>query len=477
MPNITPRLNKDGSTTYLIRVFRGYDSNGKQLKPYTTSFKPPKGLSPKREKREVDLFAARFEEQCKRGYNLDNKQTFAEYAEYVIQLKERSGVKHNTIYSYRKLAERINQGIGHLKLNDIRPQHLNELYAQLSKCGLRESAGVATARTLSDGDTVLAARLKLLDITHKDVAQKAGVATNTFANAVHGKNIAADKADAIAAALGESTAVLFDVQKNMQPLSNKTILEHHRFISVVFAQAEKELLIPYNPAAKATPPKAIAKEANYFDVEDIKQIRDCLEQEPIKWRAAVHLLLITGARRGKILGLKWNCIDWNNNQIYICNNLLYTSDRGIYEDTPKTANSQRYIKLPVQTMELLKEYRRWQLEQQALYGDKWQNTGFVFTQENGSPMNPTSLTSYCTDFSKRYDLPHINPHAFRHTMVSVLYFNGVDSISISRRLGHSKVSTTTDKYGHIMRKADEAAANCIADVIFDEPKEKHSKIS
>ena len=51
------------------------------------------------------------------------------------------------------------------------------------------------------------------------------------------------------------------------------------------------------------------------------------------------------------------------------------------------------------------------------------------------------------------------------------------SISISRRLGHSKVSTTTDKYGHIMRKADEAAANCIADVILDEPPKKQSKIS
>ena len=130
------------------------------------------------------------------------------------------------------MAERINQGIGHLKLNDIRPQHLNELYAQLSKCGLRESGGIATAKKLPDGGTLLAARLKVLGITYKAIAQKAGVATNTFANAVHGKNIAADKADAIAAALGESTAVLFDVQKNMQPLSNKTILEHHRYATV-----------------------------------------------------------------------------------------------------------------------------------------------------------------------------------------------------------------------------------------------------
>ncbi len=268
--------------------------------------------------------------------------------------------------------------------------------------------------------------MKQLGVTHKVIAQKAGIATNTFSNAVHGKNIAADKADTIAAVLGENTAALFDVQKNMEPLSNKTILEHHRVISVVFAQAEKELLIPYNPAAKATPPKAEVKEANYFDVEDIKRIRDCLELEPIKWRAAVHLLLITGARRGEIVGLKWKCVDWKNNQIYICRALLYTADRGTYEDTPKTANSQRYIKLPVQTMELLREYQRWQMEQQAILRDKWQNTGYLFTQEDGAPMNPTSLTGYCTDFSERYGLPQINPHAFRHTSATLLLYAGVN---------------------------------------------------
>ena len=473
MASITPRKDKNGNIiSYVIRVYHGYDNNGKRLKPFTTTYKPEKDMSPKRIEKELNRRALQFEEQCKQGYILDNRQTFAQYAAYVIELKERSGVKHNTVYSYRKLAERVNQGIGHFKLNDIRPQHLNELYSQLAKSGLREKTGKATAKP------DLAAQIKERGYTHKRLSELAEISENTLANALHGKNIAENKALAIAKALNESTDALFDITRNTQPLSNKTILEHHRFISVVLAQAEKELLIPYNPAAKATPPKAEQKEANYFEVEDIKRIRDCLELEPIKWRAAVHLLLITGARRGEILGLKWDSVDWKNSQIYICNNLLYSPDIGIYETTPKTANSRRYVKLPEQTMELLREYRRWQLEQQRIYGDKWQNTSFVFTQENGAPMNPTSLTGYCTDFSKRYGLPHINPHAFRHTMVSVLYFNGVDSISISRRLGHSKVSTTTDKYGHIMRKADEAAANCIADVIFDDEKEKsQSRIS
>ena len=70
-------------------------------------------------------------------------------------------------------------------------------------------------------------------------------------------------------------------------------------------------------------------------------IREALEQEPVKWKTLVHLLLITGARRGEILGLKWDKVDFDNNQVYICNNILYSADVGIYEDTPKTERSKR----------------------------------------------------------------------------------------------------------------------------------------
>lgn len=81
-------------------------------------------------------------------------------------------------------------------------------------------------------------------------------------------------------------------------------------------------------------------------------------------------------------------------------------------------------------------------------------------------MRPDSITKWCADFSKRNGLPHINPHAFRHTMASILYFNGVDGISISSRLGHSKASTTSDIYSHIIKEADKQLAECIADVIL-----------
>lgn len=479
MASISSRKDKDGNIiSYIVRVYRGNNqTTGKHLKPFTKTFKVPKGKTEKQIKKELDKFALDFERECEQGYVLDNKQTFADYAEYVLKLKEQEGVKRSTISNYRKLLERVNEGIGTFKLHEIRPQHLNKLYEQLKKNGLRENGHTARAKLLANGTTVLAETLKERGLTFKFVAQQAGIAVNTFANAVHGKNIAEDKAKAIATALDEKTETLFDVNHNMQPLSDKTVLEYHHVISAVLRQAEKELLIPYNPASKASPPKVKPKEANYYDEYEIAIIRDTLELLPLKWKTAIHLLLVTGARRGEVVGLKWKNVDFKNRQIYICNNLLY-EDGDTYEDTPKTTNSQRYIKLPVQTMELLKEYRQWQLEQKTNYGALWHETDYVFTQDNGEPMNPTSLTSYCGKLSEKFpELPHINPHAFRHTMVSILYFNKQDSISISHRLGHSKVSTTTDKYGHIMRKADEAAADCIADVIFNNPSEPEKKTS
>ena len=64
------------------------------------------------------------------------------------------------------------------------------------------------------------------------------------------------------------------------------------------------MLVQYNAAAKATPPKAAKKEVNYFQPEDIVKIREALDKEPLKWKVATHLLLITGCRRGEVMGLR-----------------------------------------------------------------------------------------------------------------------------------------------------------------------------
>lgn len=90
----------------------------------------------------------------------------------------------------------------------------------------------------------------------------------------------------------------------------------------------------------------------------------------------------------------------------------------------------------------------------------------MFAQDNGKPMHPDSVTDWLSKFSKRHGLPHINPNAFRHTMASMLYFNGVDSVSISKRLGHAQVSTTANIYAHVMEEADQKNADILAEIFL-----------
>ncbi len=164
MANIRPRKNKNGDIiSYEIRVFKGRDENGKQLKPHVMTWKPLPNMTAKQVEKELNRQAVQFEEQCRQGYSLDNRQTFAEYAAYVIELKERSGMKHTTISRYRDMLPRINAGIGHIKLSDLRPQHLNNLYEQLAQSGIRANSKKAVCKV------DLKAVLKALGITKEDL--------------------------------------------------------------------------------------------------------------------------------------------------------------------------------------------------------------------------------------------------------------------------------------------------------------------
>ena len=411
-------------------------------------------------RKKAEAFAATFEKQCRDGLTSDGRKRFDEYCNYVIELKEQMGAKHATIVMYKDLTRRIFPAIGHIKLCDLRPDHLNSLYIELSK------PGSAKSRSWAHSKTDLAAILKERGLTRIKLAALSGVQVNAVYDAVNGKRVSEHTAKAIADAFGMKLSDAFLVMTETKALSAKTILEHHRLISTVLEQALKEGFVAVNVASRATLPKVERKEVNYFQPEQLATIREALEQEPLKWKTIVHMLLITGARRGEILGLKWQYVDFEQNRIYICNNVLYRADRGIYEDTPKTEKSKRYIYLPSETMELLCEYKAWQIAERERLDGYYFDRDFVFTQDTGAPMHPDSVTDWLDKFSRRHGLPHINPHAFRHTMASMLYFNGADSVSISKRLGHAQVSTTANIYAHVIEDADKKSADILANIFL-----------
>ena len=232
MANITPRTDKSGNIiSYQIRVFRGRDASGKRLKDYMMTWKPTPGMTKRQIEKELIRQATLFEENCKLGNVSVERYTFQEYAEYALKVKVQGGMKAKTVSSYRDLLTRINAEIGPLKLQDIRPDHLNRYYAKLAEPGQNKRTG--------------------------------------------------------------------------EPLSPKTIREHHRVIRSILSLAVKEGLIPTNAAQRATPPKVPKHEMEVFEPEEVQTILKALGEEPMKWRVITTLLIATGARRGEIMGLRW----------------------------------------------------------------------------------------------------------------------------------------------------------------------------
>ena len=248
-------------------------------------------------------------------------------------------------------------------------------------------------------------------------------------------------------------------------LSARSIKKHAPILNQVFEQAIIAGLITNNPAAVVPLPKQEKEEpkGKFMTAEEANQMLEAFRGHELQ--PLVYITLYYGLRRSEVLGLKWEDVSFEYNRIHICRNILYTKERGVYEDTPKTENSTRYISIPADIMAELRHHRAWQASERLRLGTYYENQGFVFAQDNGKPLHPCSVTSWLRKFSDRHGLPHLNPHGFRHTMASMLIYNGVDPVTVSHRLGHDQVSTTTDIYSHMISDADSRSADIIADAL------------
>ena len=458
MAYIQARFNKKGELLhYRLFVSDGLDWTGRQRRRYKIWTPDKPGMSQKQMEKAALAAAIKFEEEIRAGYDVDKRKKFHEYAEYVMDLKSRTGLSPTTIERYRSMLPRIYDGIGHMKLTDIRPYHLNDLYKHLAENGIRNKGAFATAKK------VVRKKVAALKLPKCAIVKEAGFSQTTLNAILRGDSVTYANAEKLATYLGYSVSELFVVEDKFKPLSDKTILEHHRLISMIMALAEKELLVPYNPAAKATPPKVSKKEADYFQPEEVMEIVKALEDVPIKWKAMAYILIDTGCRRGELMGLQWSNVDLDKGIMMIKQALLYTKAKGVYVGPPKTGRP-RAVCLAPETITVLKKWKTEQLRTKILHGNIWQDTGFVFTKDDGTVMHPDSITDWLNKFSEANDLPHIHPHAFRHTVASILISNGIDPVTTANELGHANANTTQAIYAHQIARARAEASGVRAGV-------------
>ena len=440
--------------SYKITVAKGRDCNGKQIRHFMT-WKPDPDMTARQAQKALQRAALDFERQIELGFRPDDRQTFQQYAEYVVECKRVAGAHLRTLDYYGEMLPRINAAIGHMKLRDIRPQHLNMFYANLSEEGINAKIRAAYPKPLYQ-ETMKAYR-------HADVAKAAGVSVSTVDKSTF-FHVSAETAEKLSAVLGLKLEDAFTVEE-AGCLAASTIHCYHIIISSVLSNAVREGLIPSNPASRANPPKPVHKEAEYLEPEEIGRILEALEDEPLLWRALIHFLLASGCRRGEAAALRWEKVDFQKGVVRIDAGIVLHGGKLSYG--PTKTNRMRSVSIPQETLQLLRRHRAKQIETRLAIGDAWEGTeDYVFTRDNGLPLSPNIITNWVRNFCIRHNLPRFHPHTLRHSLASILIGNGQDVVSVSKRLGHAKTSITLDTYAHVLEKADKAASDLIGEILY-----------
>ena len=257
-------------------------------------------------------------------------------------------------------------------------------------------------------------------------------------------------------------------KKTRKPLSQKTILEHHRLLSAMLHKAVYWQLIVNNPAERVQPPKTKKPIRPHYDEDQTRILVDNLEKltgNNIKYRVAILLDIFTGARLGELVGLEWNDVDLKNGIININKSSQYLSQKGVFTKSPKTESSIRDVAIPDFIVSLLEEYKLWYEEQKTICGDFWYESDRLFVQDNGKPIHPSTISKWFEKFVKQIGLPVINFHGLRHTNATLLIAQQVDVATVSARLGHAQITTTYNFYVHPLKSHNKMAGNVLENLL------------
>jgi integrase len=178
--------------------------------------------------------------------------------------------------------------------------------------------------------------------------------------------------------------------------------------------------------------------------------------------APAMVSLFTGMRRKEVLALKWGRVDLDKNVIQVREALEFTQAHGIRFKAPKSKAGRRDITLPDILLDVLREHRKARLELRVRLGaGKLQDDDLLFADLHGAPVSPTAFSTRWGELMERIGMPEMTFHMLRHTHASQLIDQGVDIVTISRRLGHAKPDITLRVYAHRFQKDDSKAAAAI----------------
>jgi integrase len=233
-------------------------------------------------------------------------------------------------------------------------------------------------------------------------------------------------------------------------LSSSTISKARVPLNMALDQAVRDGVLLANPVKSISLPRSkkhSKRDAlNRVELDQLMRAARGKRIEPL-----ARLAFMTGLRRGELLALRWKDVDFGDGILHVRGTLKRNRGGGWYLDEPKTEKGTRSIPLQPAALSSLLRWKDTQEMERDAAGERWQDYGFVFTSNVGSPLDGSNVRRQWQALSEEAGLGKIRFHAARHTFATLTLESGkVTLVELSRFLGHGSLTVTADIYSHVL---------------------------
>lgn len=259
----------------------------------------------------------------------------------------------------------------------------------------------------------------------------------------------------------------------IETLSAKTVRNIASIIHTGLKDAVRLELIAFNPSDSAIKPKVNAPEVDFMTPDNLMKYVGSIQDH--RYGTALQLVALTGMRRGEILGLSWNAVDFKNGKIKIHRTRIRAGNRTIF-DTPKSDKSKRTIEIDADTMNKLRIWKIEQIKERLALGGTWSDQeDLVVTDLEGKAPSFSAFDRMFKRTLKNAGLEQMKFHSLRHSYVIAALRSGGQLKVVSERVGHSDTAITQKVYNHVVDGEDRQVADNTAAFILGIPLSNHPR--
>lgn len=243
-------------------------------------------------------------------------------------------------------------------------------------------------------------------------------------------------------------------------LSAKTVKNVHGVLHKALQQAVLIGYLRFNPADACILPRV--EKAKIVPFDDI-QISSFLEEiRGNRFETLFRTTLFIGVREGEVLGLTWDCVDFERNTIIIDKQMQLHQEKGSksYELVPTKNGKIRAIVAAPSVMTSLKHLKLVQAQQRLMAGSSWQNNdALVFTDSMGHHLTKPTVYREFKRVAAAIGRPDARFHDLRHSYAVASIHSGDDIKTLQENLGHATAAFTLDVYGHVTTQMKQDSAD------------------